>query len=110
MAPQRLLILSLCLAAAFLFSCGQKRFDDAYYETIAQHVSAFTSGDVSRRETIRVRFNQAAVSSDQVGKPLPAGIVKVSPSLDADGVWEDEYTLALKPNRRSKANSATKRR
>ena len=96
---QRLVFSALALASTLFFSCKKQRFDDTYYERIAQYVSAFTSGDISRNETIRVRFSQPAVSSDQVGKPAPTRTAVVSPSLDADLIWEDEFTLAIKPKK-----------
>ncbi|MCC7465675.1 MAG: hypothetical protein IT261_05370, partial [Saprospiraceae bacterium] len=71
--------------------------NEAYYDAVGQYVYAFSSGAISRDEVVRVRFVNAAVQPDQVGKAVPANIFSTSPKIEGEAIWEDDRTIKLTP-------------
>lgn len=71
--------------------------NEAYFEAVSKYVYAFTSGDIGRNDAIRVRFIDAAVGKDFVGKPVDPGILNISPAIEGDVIWEDDRTIKVQP-------------
>ena len=90
---------SLLLITAFttFFACNRAVRDEAYFQQLSQYVYAYTSGIVGKKEAIRVRFVHAAVQNDQVGTPIDPALLRISPSIDGEAIWEDDRTILLKP-------------
>jgi hypothetical protein len=92
----------LATAAAvglFLLVKSQKVVkNEAYYEAVSKYIYAFTSGSISRDEVVRVRFVNAAVSQEQVGKAVPANVFSTDPKIEGTVVWEDDRTIKLTPS------------
>jgi alpha-2-macroglobulin len=85
-------------SATFLyFFTNNIKKDNAYYEAIGRYVYAYTGGAVSSDSPLRVRFVNAAVSPDQVGKPVASGLFQISPAVRGTAIWEDDRTILLKP-------------
>lgn len=87
----------LGLAIVAFFACKRTGYKDAYLEEIARYVSAYTGGGVSRSDAILVRFARAVVGREQIGEKVASDIWSVSPSIAGEAIWQDEYTLRLKP-------------
>ena len=92
----------LSLSAFFLFfllfSCKKLQKTPEYYSTVAQYVAAYTSGSVSSKEVVKVRFVNPAVGTDKVGQPVEAGVFSLSPSIKGEAKWADERTLLFTPD------------
>ncbi len=86
------------LAGLFFLIRSQKIVkNEAYYEAVSQYVYAHSGGAIGRDETVRVRFVNAAVSAEQVGKPVAANVFSVDPKIEGQAIWEDDRTIKLQP-------------
>lgn len=94
-------LLSLFFMSALLLivsACKKTVRNEAYYEAVSQYIYAYTSGDIGRMDAIRVRFVNAAVGQEQIGKPVDTDVFSVSPSIPGTAVWENDHTIKLQPN------------
>lgn len=85
------------LLAALLFSCNKVVKDDNYLQTVAQYISAYTSGAIGRTDAVIVHFVEPAVGQDQIGKKVASDLFSVSPKISGDAVWQDDRTIKLQP-------------
>ena len=93
------LLAAAALTATALYFFHQKPAKtEAYYQAVSQYIYAFTSGAIGREDAVRVRFVNAAVSKEQIGQPVAAGVLDISPSVPGQAVWEDDRTILLKPS------------
>lgn len=92
-------LLATAAAAGLFFLVRSQKIvkNEAYYEAVSQYIYAFTSGSISRDEAVRVRFVNAAVSMEQVGKAVPASVFSTDPKIEGQAVWEDDRTIKLTP-------------
>jgi alpha-2-macroglobulin len=60
-------------------------------------ISAYTSGVVSSRSVIRVRFAAPQVAADQVGRDAPLSPVAFEPRIKGRAVWASESVLEFRP-------------
>lgn len=87
-----------CCCWPFLSVRSQKIVkNEAYYEAVSRYIYAFTSGSISRDDVVRVRFVNAAISQEQVGKEVPASVFSTDPKIEGKAVWEDDRTIKLTP-------------
>ncbi|MBK8557830.1 MAG: hypothetical protein IPL65_19715 [Lewinellaceae bacterium] len=93
-------IIALCAIGIALFavSCKKVVRNEAYYEAMSRYIYAYTSGDIGRTDPIRVRFVDAAVGQDKIGKPVTESIFSVSPAITGTPIWEDDRTILLQPS------------
>jgi len=90
----------LLLAGAFIyFSLAKgnaKNFIDAKYH---EYISAYTSGVVSRKSDVRVRFTSQVVEEELCGKDKPVHdkLLSISPSIEGTLYWYDPFTLVFEP-------------
>jgi hypothetical protein len=91
----RLLLLALLAA---VMACGH---GDAPREVTAaappEIVSAHTSGMVSRRDAIRVRFVAEAVPEDVIGKVVDSSPFSFDPKLRGRTTWTSRQEVAFQP-------------
>jgi alpha-2-macroglobulin len=93
------LLAAAAAAGLFLLLRSQKIVkNEAYYEAVSKYVYAFSSGSISRSDAVRVRFVNAAVAQEQVGKDVPANVFSTDPKIEGKVVWEDDRTIKLTPN------------
>ena len=81
---------------------GVDNFDDQGFQS---YVYAYTSGMVSKAAPIRVRFTQALVSADDVGKPVKDNLISFSPKIKGTMIWEDEQTILVQANNQLPSNT-----
>ncbi len=110
------LLATAAAAGLFLLLRSQKVVkNEAYYEAVSRYIYAFTSGSISRDDVVRVRFVNAAVSQEQVGKDVPANVFSTDPKIEGKAIWEDDRTIkltpaqALKPGKHYSAQVSVKR-
>lgn len=71
-------------------------------EAVIPYIHGFTSGVISFRDPVRVRFTGSAVSEEEVGNDA-SGIIDFEPSANGRAWWEDQATLRFDPNPEWKA-------
>ncbi|RME08517.1 MAG: alpha-2-macroglobulin [Bacteroidetes bacterium] len=64
---------------------------------VVPYVHGFTSGVISFRDPVRVRFTGSAVSAEEVGQDA-SGILEFSPKVRGRAWWEDQSTLRFDPD------------
>ncbi|MCC7245023.1 MAG: hypothetical protein IT269_05065 [Saprospiraceae bacterium] len=102
MRKQLFLALTACATLAGLvwyFNFSKTEKNEAWFQAVGKYVYAYTGGQVSSQEPVRIRFNQAAVSMNEVGKPVPAQVFSISPKIQGSAIWEDQQTILLKPEK-----------
>jgi uncharacterized protein YfaS (alpha-2-macroglobulin family) len=98
MRKQALILIPLTLIFSLLqFSCSKVVKSDAYHQTVARYVYAYTSGAIGRSDAIRVRFVDPAIGQDKIGQKVSKDLFSVSPNIPGDAVWEDDRTIKLQP-------------
>ncbi|HEY0976761.1 MAG TPA: MG2 domain-containing protein, partial [Flavobacteriales bacterium] len=94
----RLLLTAAVIATTLLHtSCSRKSGEIRPDPAFAPYIPAFTSGHIPARASILVR-----ISDDQAFKDTSAAalqkLFKLAPAVEGSVVWQDERTLAFKPN------------
>lgn len=65
--------------------------------SMAAFVYAYTSGSVARDAAVRVRFTAPIIAAEQIGTNADPNLLKVTPSVKGQLVWEDQQTLRFTP-------------
>lgn len=89
--------LAMSLSILFLLAACQsrpKRID--YNPAFDAYLSAFTDGEISKKASIIVRFAKDLVKN--TSEPIPAGLVKFTPTLKGAAVWRDSRTIEFIPS------------
>ncbi len=95
---RKLLLAALPILLASIFACKSVQKTPAYFEAVSKYVYAYSSGSVSAREAIKVRFVSPAVGTEQVGKEVATGVFSLSPSVAGAAKWDDVQTLVFTPD------------
>lgn len=89
----------LVLAAVFFYVRSSRVVrNDAYYAAVAQYVYAFSGEGIGSHDPVRIRFVNAAVAKDDVGKPVPKNLLRFEPAIKGSAVWKDDRTIELQPD------------
>lgn len=86
----------LCLLLV-VSACKNSRKAQKMSPSMAAFVYAHTSGSVARDAAVRVRFTAPIVAAEQVGTNADPALLKVTPSVKGQLVWEDQQTLRFTP-------------
>ena len=102
------LLFVLLIGLLFTTSCKKKYMETYSDQGFQSYVYAYTSGMVSKAAPIRVRFTQALVSPEQVGKPVDGNLVSFSPSIKGNVIWEDVQTILVQADDKLPSNTEYK--
>ena len=95
----RFWVLTLLTSILFLSACNQKnRKAKAVTESISNYVYAYTSGIISKKDAIRIRFTNEVVTEEEVGTTTSQKLFSFSPSISGTTSWEDQMTLIFEPS------------
>ena len=91
----------LCSVALLLITCKnqKKPIPQVAYNS---KVNAFTSGIISNQSVIKVEFSEP-VPSANAGQNADQDILKTSPSIEGQLIWDDQQTLILQPEAKLKS-------
>lgn len=93
--PLKRLTALVCLV--LFFACNtatqQAIVDPAY----SRYVSAYTSGVVSKKNTIRIQLAADAQVTHTLNTPVDMTLFELKPSVPGTTVWTDERTLEFRP-------------
>ncbi|TAE56068.1 MAG: hypothetical protein EAZ89_05060, partial [Bacteroidetes bacterium] len=88
----------LILAALYV----QKRKTDAAYGVFdpayAEYLSAYTSGEISRRSPVLVQFAYDVIDTSRIGEVLDESPFAFTPAISGKVRWNDSRTLAFFPD------------
>ena len=97
------------LTAALLAGCAREPAEDlpaAVATETARLVSTVTSGTVSSRGPVKVRFTKPVVDGSLLDHPLKKRVFAFTPRIDGTAKWESTRDLVFRPNRPLPARQA----
>lgn len=84
------------LLALVMSACQTKPVPIAYNPAYDAYLSAFTTGEISKKSSIIVRFASDVVASTSA--PVPSKIFDITPHVEGDLQWRDVRTLEFIPH------------
>ena len=83
--------------------CGKTKTTDIKSNPYAykEYVNGFTANAIKRSEPIKILFNRPAVKEDQINNAVTNDIVSLSPNLNGEIKWQNEFTLLFIPNQKN---------
>ncbi|MEL6676350.1 MAG: MG2 domain-containing protein [Bacteroidota bacterium] len=104
MTNQKTLLLALSLSllcglfgSMWWFSSPHHPTFNPYNPAFDQYLTAYTTGEISRKSTIKLRFVDPLVSTEQVGEILPESPFEFNPAIAGQARWLDAQTLEFIP-------------
>lgn len=93
-------LLWLFCAALLISACSRSAINPfkGVSPEFGKYVSAYSGGLVSCAEPIRVCFTENLASTAEVGNEVEAGLFEISPAIPGKLIWENERTIAFKPD------------
>ncbi len=94
-------ILSWLTAAMFLISlnaCKKNKLVNVDPE-FSKYIEAYTSGIISKKNTIRVQLTSDASTAHTVNETIKDKLFDLSPSVDGKAYWVDSRTIEFKPEK-----------
>ncbi len=80
----------------FLFKVKKVNSDNPEFR---KYISAYTSGVISKKSTIKIKLLSDVVDNIPNKEELPKGLFKISPSVDGEYSWSDDYTIEFTPEK-----------
>ncbi len=90
--------LNFLLFFVIFISCNNEKSIREIPESVSSYLYAYTSGEISKADPIRIRFTNALISSDNIGTEVDKGILSFQPDIKGEATWEDDRTIYFKPN------------
>ena len=91
--------LAFCLSFIFFFSgCDKKQDSSATAEPQKKYIQSATSGFISSRGNIEIRFIDELGKEKEFNKLFPNCPVRFEPQFEKECFWNDNYTLVIKPD------------
>lgn len=91
-------LIPVLLAASLLFGCSEPDISKIIIDPgFSSYVSAFTSGVVSNRSTIKVVLIEPSEKANP-GSIISADLFEFEPELEGQAYWLDEQTIEFRPN------------
>lgn len=83
--------------------CGKTKTTDIKSNPYAykEYVNGFTANAIKRSEPIKILFNRPAVKEDQINNAVTNDIVSLSPKLNGEIKWQNEFTLLFIPDQKN---------
>jgi uncharacterized protein YfaS (alpha-2-macroglobulin family) len=89
-----------------LFSCQQQTPQPPSIDPgFTYYIAAFTSGQLSRQDGIRIRLTEASPDPIDMSKPIDGKLFEISPSLKGSAYWIDEQTIEFRPDEDMKSGT-----
>ncbi|MBV9963135.1 MAG: hypothetical protein JO072_12890, partial [Parafilimonas sp.] len=89
---------AILLLLIFLFSCDNKPRLVDIDPAFSQYIDAYTSGVVSKKNTIRIQLASDVSTTHTVNEELKDKLFSFSPAVDGKAYWVDERTIEFKPD------------
>lgn len=89
-----------CLILAFCFSGCSRTKSGTTQTEISKYIYGYTSGTITSDAHIYIYLDKTPDKSFPAGEPLPANILKISPSIDGQLFLKDERILEFIPHQR----------
>ena len=89
--------------ALFLGACttDYKPTQVTYNNAYDEYLSAFTNGEISKKSTVRVAFQEAL--TENIDAPIYPNPFRFEPELEGEAVWGDKQTIEFIPKQDMKS-------
>ncbi|RFM25699.1 alpha-2-macroglobulin family protein [Deminuibacter soli] len=85
------------LCAGILFACNKSRKVIAVDPAFSQYISAYSSGVVSKKSTIRIQLAADAGVTHALNETVKENLFDISPGVKGKAYWTDARTIEFKP-------------
>ncbi len=93
------LLSALLGLSVLLISCNKKTEPNPKeHAELAEYISAYTSGIISKESTIRLVFTSDMVDKDKINQPVEKAPLNFVPSLKGEFLWTNPQTLEFRPS------------
>ena len=89
---------AIILSVIILFSCNSKPKLVDVDPAFSQYIDAYTSGVVSKKNTIRIQLASDVSTTHTVNDTIKEKLFSFSPSVDGKAYWLDARTIEFKPD------------
>ena len=89
----------IVMCASIIFSCKQKRRIVHINPAFSKYIEAFTSGIISRKNTIRLQLSSDISTIHTVNQPVEEDLFSFSPGISGKAYWIDSRTIEFKPEK-----------
>ena len=96
-------LVGIILFASVIFSCNHKRRIIHINPAFSKYIEAFTSGVISKKNTIRLQLSADVNSVHTINQPLDEDLFDFSPRVSGKAYWVDNRTIEFKPEKRPQA-------
>jgi uncharacterized protein YfaS (alpha-2-macroglobulin family) len=103
-ARPMLKLFGLVLFACILFACNNKRKIIHINPAFSKYIEAFTSGIISRKNSIRVQLSSEMNTVHSINEALDETLFSFSPRLSGKAYWVDNRTIEFKPENELKTD------
>lgn len=97
-------LIGIILLASLFFSCNHKRRIIHINPAFSKYIEAFTSGVISKKNTIRLQLSADVNAVHTVNQPLDEDLFSFSPRISGKAYWVDNRTIEFKPEKDLKPN------
>lgn len=92
--------IAVAVAGVFYFNSSKGKVSNtetAIDPAFAEYISAYTSGVISSKSSIRIVLSQSVASNDEIGRETPVKLFEFSPSIEGTTFWLDDKTVEFRP-------------
>src|SRR4051812_6949042 len=89
--------IAFLLPVIIFFSCNNKSKLVDVDPAFSQYIDAYTSGVVSKKNTIRVQLASNVSTTHTVNEEVKDKLFDLSPAVDGKAYWIDARTIEFKP-------------
>jgi alpha-2-macroglobulin len=93
------LFLFAVITASTLSSCTKNRKLVKVDTEFAKYIEAYTSGVVSKKNSIRIQLAVDAVTTHAINEPVKSELFDFSPNVKGKAYWVDARTIEFKPEK-----------
>ena len=86
------------IISMFLLSCNPKKSDQTNLEPATNYVVGSSDGFIDRIDPVIIKFNNAMVDEDEVGKALSKNPFQFEPSIKGNSQWIASDALQFLPD------------
>ncbi len=98
--------LSILFSFLLVLGCKQQQAVTDMPTSLNAFIYAYTSGEISKAASVKVRFTSNLISTEQIGAEVEDGVISFRPRIKGNAVWEDDRTIRFTPSEYLDANKA----
>ena len=90
-------ILAFFMISLFFIQCDKEQISKPIDSGFTGYISAFTSGVISKKSTIKIRLTEAH-NEAKINEQISDDLFEFTPNIEGNAYWLDSQTIEFKPN------------